>query len=83
MRKDMVYKVVMSLNELTLQDVVVRQEKDRRPFEEFCRPGRQPEFLTCTQMLQEWNRPQFRNLEAMPVPELGSRMQEILKNTAH
>ena len=73
MREDMVYKVVMSLlNELTLQGVVVRQEKDRRPFEEFCRSGRQPEFLTCTQMLQEWNSPQFRNLEAMPVLELGS-----------
>ena len=27
----MVYKVVMLLNELTLQGVVVRQEKDRRP----------------------------------------------------
>ena len=94
MRKDTVdvYKVVMSLfNELTLQGVVVRQENHRRPaanmlerchaFEEFCRSGRQPEFFMCTQMLQEWTRPQFRNLEAMPVLELGSRIQEILKNT--
>ena len=88
----MVCKVVMLLNELTLQGVVVRQENHRRPaanmlehchvFEEFCRPGRQPEFLTCTQMLQEWNRSQFRNFEAMPVLELGSRIPEILKNTA-
>ena len=31
MRKDVVCKVVMSLNESTLQGVVVRQEKDQRP----------------------------------------------------
>ena len=90
-----VYKVVMLLlNELTLQGACgCKAGKGPKAsckhvgvlcyaFEEFCRPGRQPEFLTCTQMLQEWNRPQFRNLEAMPVLELGSRLQEILKNTA-
>ena len=48
-------------------------------FEEFCQSGRQPEFLTCIQNLQEWNRPK---LEAIPILELGSQKQVILKKTA-
>lgn len=50
---------------------------------EFCKSGRQPDFLTCTERLQEWNRPRPRRVEAIPVLELSSRKQEILKKQSH
>ena len=35
--------------------------------------------MTCTEKLQEWNRPRPRKIEAIPVIELTSRRNEIKK----
>ena len=42
-----------------------------------------PDFLTCTQRLQEWNKPRPRKVEPIPVLNLTARRKEILhrKNT--
>ena len=38
-----------------------------------------PDFLTCTEQLQRWNQPRPKKLEVIPVVELGSRKDKILK----
>ena len=72
----------------------VRQEKDQKPAASMLelyamllrsfvdQVDNQNSLPACTQKLQEWNRPRSRKLEAIPVLELGSRKQEILKKTA-
>ncbi len=47
--------------------------------EEFSRLGKLPESLTCTDKLQQWNRPRPKKLEVIPVVNLTSRRCEILK----
>ena len=46
---------------------------------EFCKSGNLPEFLTCTQRLQEWNKPRPRKVNPIPVLELTSRRKELLR----
>ena len=44
----------------------------------FCACGRLPWFLTCTEKLQEWNKPRGKRVEAITVEEFGSRKQRLL-----
>ena len=37
-----------------------------------------PELLTCTDLLQQWNRPRTRKVEPIPVEKLGDRRREFL-----
>ena len=38
-----------------------------------------PEFLTCTEQLQEWNQPRPKRVVVIPVVELSSRKNKLLK----
>lgn len=44
---------------------------------DFCRRGELPEFLTCTDQLQQWNRTRGRRVEPIPVDQLGARRREL------
>ena len=46
--------------------------------EEFSRLRKLPEFLTCTEKLQEWNRPRPKKLAIIPVADLAARRSDIL-----
>ena len=41
--------------------------------------GHTPDFMTCTERLQQWNKPRPHRLEVIPVNELNSRKLQILK----
>ena len=45
---------------------------------DFCRVGSVPDFLTCTDQLQQWNRPRGRKVDPAPVDRLGDRRRELL-----
>ena len=45
---------------------------------DFCRLGTLPEFLTCTDTIQEWNRPRPQRIDPIPVHELGARRRQLL-----
>lgn len=45
----------------------------------FCKLRTLPDFMTCTEQLQEWNRPRLCKAEAIPVIELTSQRNEIKK----
>ena len=45
---------------------------------DFCRLGTLPEFLTCTDTLQEWNQPRPQHIDLIPVHELGARRRQLL-----
>ena len=94
MRKDRVYKLLLFLD-LESSDIIGAEcgcptgkapcasckhiEAMCYALEEFSRFGKLPEFLTCTDRLQQWNRPQLKKLEVIPVTNLTSRRSEILK----
>ena len=93
MKNDIVYKV-MSLESLsyTIVAAVCGCKAGQGPkgsckhvgalcyaFAEFCRVGKLPEFISSTQKLQEWNQPRSRRVDVIPVMDLSSRRQEILK----
>ena len=42
---------------------------------DFCKRGAVPEFLTCTEQLQQWNRPRGRRVNPIPVDQLGTRRE--------
>lgn len=46
--------------------------------EEFSRIGKTPEYATCTDKLQEWNKPRPKKLAMVPVTSLTSRRNELL-----
>ena len=46
--------------------------------EEYCCLGNTPEYATCTEKLQEWNKPQQKHLDSLPVTSLALRRNEIL-----
>ena len=46
--------------------------------EEFSCIGHLPEFLTCTDQLQQWNRPRPKKLDIVPVANLTPRRSELL-----
>ena len=37
-----------------------------------------PNFLTCTDQLQQWNQPRGRHVDIIPVEQLGSRRRELV-----
>ena len=45
----------------------------------FCRLRTLPDFVSCTEKLQDWNHPRPRKAEAIPVIELNTRRNEIKK----
>ena len=93
MRKDRLYKLLLFLD-LETSDIVAAEcdcPAERGPYasckhigaicyslEEFSRFGHLPEFLTCTDRLQQWNRPRPKKLDIIPVANLTSRRSELL-----
>ena len=51
-------------------------------FVEFCTSGHTPDFLTCTEHLQEWNIPRARRVEVIPVDQLSLRRLQIQKKNS-
>ena len=45
---------------------------------DFCRHGVLPEFLTCTDKLQQWNRPRDHHIDPIPVDQLGAHCSELV-----
>ena len=70
---------------LKQQNVVVKQVSCKHvralcyAVAEFCKSGQVSDFLICTEKLQEWNVPRHRKVAIIPVLELGSCKEEILK----
>ena len=50
---------------------------------DFCKCGRIPDFLTCTDKLQSWNKPRGRKVDPIPVDELCSRRLELTNTGQH
>ena len=46
---------------------------------EFCASGKVPEFLTCTDRLQQWNKPRPKKIDPIPVAEFSKRKVDIAK----
>ena len=92
MKKDRIYKILLSLD--TSWDIVSAEcgcPIGKGPnasckhvgatcyaLMEFCKSGNLPDFLTCTERLQEWNKPRAHKIEPIPVLELTSRREKIL-----
>ena len=94
MKKDTVYKILMSLSNKTYDIISAKCgcKAGKGPkasckhvgalcyaYAEFCETGRLTDFITCTQKLQEWNVPRPRKVDVIPVIELSSRKEQILK----
>ena len=47
--------------------------------EEFTRIGKCPEYLTCTDKLQQWNKPRPKKIDILPVTDLTSIRDDILQ----
>ena len=93
MRKDRVYKLALALQTDSL-DIVQAEcgcAAGKGPhgsckdiaalsyaFADFCRLGTTPEFLTCTDKLQQWNHPRAKRIDPIPVNPLGTRRRELL-----
>ena len=93
MRKDRVYKLALALQTDNL-DVVQAEcgcAAGKGPhgsckhiaalsyaFADFCHLGTTPEFLTCTDRLQQWNQPRAKRIDPIPVNQLGARRRELL-----
>ena len=50
-------------------------------FSDFCKCGSVPEFLTCTDKLQSWNKPRGRKVNVIPVEQLCARRSELNNKT--
>ena len=94
MRKDRVYKVVVCMDENAF-DIIGAEcgcPAGKGPcgsckhiaavcyaLEEFSRLGKLPEFATCTDRLQAWNKPRQKKVPIIPVHELNARRCKILQ----
>ena len=94
MRKDRTYKVVLCMD-ANVFDVVGAEcgcPAGKGPcgsckhiaavcyaLEEFSCLGKLPEFATCTDRLQAWNKPRQKKVPIIPVHELNARRCEILQ----
>lgn len=93
MKKNEVYKIRISLSDTTydLLSAECGCKAGKGPKEsckhigalcyalvEFCKSGQLPEFRTCTEVLQQWNKPRPKKVEVIPVDEIGARRKEIL-----
>ena len=94
MRKDRVYKLMMSLNLKTFNITAAACgcPAGKGPFAsckhigalcyafvEFCASGSLPDFLTCTDKLQAWNKPKPKKVEPIPVEDFYRRKTEITR----
>ena len=94
MRKDRIYKLHLQLDSVSSEIISARCgcPAGKGPHAsckhvaalcyalvEFNRIRQLPDFQTCTDKLQEWNRPRPKKLDIIPVADLSSRRQEILK----
>ena len=94
MRKDRIYKLHLQLDSVSSEIISARCgcPAGKGPhvsckhvaalcyaLVEFNRIRRLPDFQTCTDKLQEWNRPRPKKLDIIPVANLSSRRHEILK----
>ena len=93
MRKDRVYCVQMAL-QCSSSDIVGAEcgcPAGRGPtgsckhigalsyaLADFIRFRKSPEYQTCTDTLQQWNRPRARKVEPIPVNQLGDRRRELI-----
>lgn len=94
MRKDRIYKLTLYLDSCSL-DVIAAEcdcPAGKGPhasckhigglsyaLEEYARFGRSTEYLTCTDKLQEWNRPRPKKVKILPVSDLTLRRNDILQ----
>ena len=94
MRKDRVYQLMMSLN-LKTSDITAAACGCPAgkgafasckhigalcyAFVEFCASGSLPDFLTCTDKLQAWNKPKPKKVEPIPVEDFYRRKTEITR----
>ena len=94
MRKDRIYKVMMILDRKTcdINAVTCGCPAGKGPvasckhvgalcyaFVEFCTSGKFPDFLTCTDKLQAWNKPKPKKVDPIPVTHFTKRKIEITK----
>ena len=92
MRKDRLYKVIMSLRKPGLEVISAQCgclagkgpnasckhiAALRYALVNFYQCGKLPDFLVCAQKLQEWNKPRAKRVDPIPVENLGARRQEI------
>ena len=90
MRKDQVYKLILILDSESYNVVGAECgcpagkgphascKHVGAPCYAYSHIGRGPDFLTCTDKLQECNKPRQKRLDALPVTSLTSRTNEIL-----
>ena len=93
MRKDRVYKVIVSLRKPGLEVISAQCgcPAGKGPnasckhiaalcyaLVNFYQCGKLPDFLVCTQKLQEWNRPRAKRVDLISVENLGARRQELV-----
>jgi len=50
---------------------------------DFCRVQCLPEYVTCTDKLQEWNQPSGKHVEPIPVDHLGAHHRELKPERSH
>ena len=96
MRKDRTYKVVLSLSnsKWNINGASCGCPAGKGPcatckhigafcylFQSFYENGTIPEFFTCTQRLQDWNKPRGRKVESVLVTDL--KEQKIMLNVAN
>ena len=96
MHKDRTYKVVLSLSsgKWDINGASCSCPAGKGPhatckhigalcylFQSFCENGTMPEFFTCTQRLQEWNKPRARKVESLPIIDL--KENKITLNVAN
>lgn len=92
MKKDRVYKLLIALNNSNFDIVHAQCEcpAGRGPtatckhiaalcyaFQNFCEHGMLPDFLTCTERLQQWNRPRARKVDPIPVESIKGHQHAI------
>ena len=94
MRKDRVYKLLLTMKRTTL-DVISAQcgcPGGKGPhatckhiaalcygFQNFCEHQSMPDYLTCTQQLQQWNKPRQKRVEPIPVTSIKKYQKSINK----
>ena len=94
MRKDCVYKLIIHLgSDLNIISAQCGCPAGKGPtasckhigalcyaLANFCTCGKLPDFITCTEKLQEWNRPRGKKVQPIPVEDFIDRKHEILGN---
>ena len=94
MRKDRVYKILLCMD-ANVYDVIGTEcgcPAGKGPcgsckhiaalcyaLEEFSRLGKLPEYVTCTDKLQQWNKPREKKVPIIPLHQLNARRSEILQ----